>query len=131
MSNVNDLMYDVTKCLTSPSPHPCVHTDSIFLLTWLQCWPFLASNPDILEWNVAVRQQESQWLSKSLHVEVEHFVFRHFQSTFFWNLSGKIFFIRKLRPGQLHTCTWSIFIHKTFSSTLPILHTFEVLLRNN
>lgn len=75
-----------------PSRFYDVANDSNFLLTWLQCWPFFTGNPDILKGDVAIRQQEAQWLAKGLHVEVEHFVFRHY-CQFFPGISRKFSFL--------------------------------------
>lgn len=87
-----------------PSRFHGVANDSNFLLTWLQCWPLFTRNPDILEGNVAIRQQEAQWLAKGFHVEVEYFVFRHCQ--FFSGISRKFSFL----------ISWINFALRTFSS---------------
>lgn len=63
------------------------------LLTWLQCWPFLTGDSHILELDVAVAEEESQWFTQSFHIEVKHFVFWH---CFFFFFSVRIFFNCKL-----------------------------------
>lgn len=119
---ISCFMYDVTKCFPF-SVHSIVSTTD-FLLTWLQCWPFFACDPHILELDVAVRQQESQRFSESLHVEVEHFVFWHFSINFFSaNLQTETFihFHRNLR--------WNNFF--SFPKFSQIFLQIFFLLRNN
>lgn len=51
--------------------------EEAMILTGLEGGPFLAGDTDILELDVAVREQEAQRLSQGLDVEVDHFVVGH------------------------------------------------------
>lgn len=123
-------LYDVTTC-SLPSRFHDVANDSNFLLTWLQCWPLFTRNSDILEGDIAIRQQEAQWLAKGLHVEVEHFVLRH-NCQFFPGISRKIsfYFLDQLFTSNFQLSSTFInlksqnFLHRS-------IHTITTQLKNS